>query len=155
MHKSLQVGRMYAQCLSLKKVPNQIIRPILIREIVQNNQKTGFFCCFSLLFWGHLGILKMNQKGYPNARKWARCMAQCQNFKNKPLTKSSGPFCYEEWSKTTRQQIIYAIFHHFGAVWALPNGPKKVLKGTQVGGMYSPMFKHEKKPLNKRLGPFF
>jgi hypothetical protein len=92
------------------------------------------------------GHPQMNQKGYPNARKWARCIAQCQNFKNKPLTKSLSPFSQEEWSKKTRQHIIYAVFLPFWGRSGTPNGPKKVLKGAQVSGMYSPMFKHKKKP---------
>jgi hypothetical protein len=32
----------WARFLSLKKAPNQLIRPILLGEIVRNNQKTGF-----------------------------------------------------------------------------------------------------------------
>jgi hypothetical protein len=33
----------WSVCLSLEMSPNQIIKPILLKEIVQNNQKTGFF----------------------------------------------------------------------------------------------------------------
>jgi hypothetical protein len=29
-----------------KKAPNQIIRPIFLREIVHNNKKTGFYAVF-------------------------------------------------------------------------------------------------------------
>jgi hypothetical protein len=36
---------------------------------------------------------------------------------------------------------------------APPNGPKKVDKGSQVGGMYVSMSKLENKPLTKSLGP--
>jgi hypothetical protein len=34
------------------------------------------------------------------------------------------------------------------------NGPKKVIKGPQVGGTYDPMSKLKNKPLTKLLGPF-
>jgi hypothetical protein len=33
-------------------------------------------------------------------------------------------------------------------------GPKKVLKGSQVGGTYGPMSKLKNKPLSELLGPF-
>jgi hypothetical protein len=36
---------------------------------------------------------------------------------------------------------FYAVFDHFGAIWAPPNGPKKVAKGPKVGKMYGTMFK--------------
>jgi hypothetical protein len=70
-----------------KKNPNQVIRPILIREMVQNNQKTGIFAVFFSILrtFRHP---KINQKQYPNKPKWARFMAQYQNFKNEPITKS-------------------------------------------------------------------
>jgi hypothetical protein len=50
---------------------------------------------------------------------------------------------------------FYAVFGHFGAIWAPPNGSKKVDKGLQVGKMYGSMCKNENKPLTKSLGPFF
>jgi hypothetical protein len=37
----------------------------------------------------------------------------------------------------------------FRGFWAPPNGPKKVLKGLKVGGMYFPMSKLENKPQTK------
>jgi len=77
-----------AQCQSLKIGPNQIIRPILLGEMVENNQK--FF-----------------------------------------------------------------VLMLFLAIWALSNGPKKVLRGLQVGGMYGPISELENRPLTKSLGPFF
>jgi hypothetical protein len=45
-----------------KLAPNQIIRSILLGEMVQNNQKTVFLCCF-WPFWGHFGTVKWTQKG--------------------------------------------------------------------------------------------
>jgi hypothetical protein len=45
---------------------------------------------------------------------------------NKPLTKLLGPFFQEKWSETTRKQVFMLDFFHFGAIWALPNGHKKV-----------------------------
>jgi hypothetical protein len=41
------------------------------------------------------------------------------------------------------------------AIWAPPNGPKKVHEGLQVGRMYHPMSGLEKRPLTKLLDPFF
>jgi hypothetical protein len=35
-----------AQYLNLKIGPNQIIRPVLLGEMVRNNQKTGFYAVF-------------------------------------------------------------------------------------------------------------
>jgi hypothetical protein len=49
---------------------------------------------------------------------------------------------------------FYAVFSHFGVIWATPNGPKKVLIGPQVGRTYGPMLKLKNKPLIKLLGPF-
>jgi hypothetical protein len=76
---------------TLKTAHNQIISPLLLEEIVQNNQKTGF--------------------------------------------------C--------------AVFFHFGAIWAPPEGAKKELKGLQVIGRYGPMSNQKNKPLTKLLVPFF
>jgi hypothetical protein len=44
---------------------------------------------------------------------------------------------------------FYAVFFHFGAIWAPPYGLKKVSKGPQVGGKYGPRSKLKKKPLTK------
>jgi hypothetical protein len=44
---------------------------------------------------------------------------------------------------------------HVGAIWAPPNGPKKVPKGLQVDRIYGTMRKLINKPLTKLLGPFF
>jgi hypothetical protein len=46
------------------------------------------------------------------------------------------------------------FFSHFGAIWAPPNAPKKVLEGQQVGGMYGTMSELKNKPLTTLLGPF-
>jgi hypothetical protein len=72
--------------------------------------------------------------------------------KNKLLAKSLGPFFQEKWYITTRKQVCYAVFHHFGAP---PNGPEKIDKGPQVGRMYGLMSELKNKPLTKYLGPFF
>jgi hypothetical protein len=58
------------------------------------------------------------------------------------------------FSKTTRKKFFYADFCHFGFIWAPQNGPKKIYKGLQVGGMYGPLYKLKDRPLNKSLGPF-
>jgi hypothetical protein len=36
------------------------------------------------------------------------------------------------------QKIVY--FMMFWDIWVPQNGPQKVLKGLQVGGIYGPMF---------------
>jgi hypothetical protein len=54
-------------------------------------------------------------------------------FKDKPLTKSSGPFFQVKWSKVIRKQGFMLFFGYFEAIWAPSNGPKKVPKGPQVG----------------------
>jgi hypothetical protein len=41
------------------------------------------------------------------------------------------------------------------AIWAPPNGPKKVLKGLQVEYVYNLMYKLKNKRITKSLGPFF
>jgi hypothetical protein len=53
----------------------------------------------------------------------------------------------EEKVVRTNQKIIFFLL--FWGIWAPPNGPKKVLKSPQVGGMYVPMLRLEKKPLTK------
>jgi hypothetical protein len=50
---------------------------------------------------------------------------------------------------------LYAVFSHFGATWAPPKGPEKVLEDSQVGGTYGPMSKLNDKPLTQLLGPSF
>ena len=57
--------------------------------------------------------------------------------------------------ETTTKQVLMLFFFHFGAIWAPPNGPKKVLKDLQVEGTYGPMSKLKNKPLTKLFGPFF
>jgi hypothetical protein len=51
------------------------------------------------------------------------------------------------------QKIVfsYAVL----AIWATPNGTKKVYKGPHVGRTYGPMLELENRALTKSLGPFF
>jgi hypothetical protein len=80
VHGGPQVGRIYEPMSGLeKRPPNQIVRPIFLGEMVQNNQKIVYFMLFL-------------------------------------------------------------------AIWAPPNGPKKVHKGPQVGGMYGTMSELENRP---------
>jgi hypothetical protein len=44
--------------LARKGAPSQNNRPIIVREMVQNNKKTVFLCCL-----GHLNTPKWTQKG--------------------------------------------------------------------------------------------
>jgi hypothetical protein len=62
-----------AQCLSLEISPDQIIKPILIGEMDQNDQNTGYL----FRFWPFWSTLKWTQKIFSKAHKWAGCMAQC------------------------------------------------------------------------------
>jgi hypothetical protein len=54
------------------------------------------------------------------------------------------------------QKIGFLLYlFPFGANWEPLNGPKKVHKDPQVGGMYVPMSWFENKPKTKSLGAFF
>jgi hypothetical protein len=54
------------------------------------------------------------------------------------------------------QKLFFMLFlYHVEAIWAPPNGPKKVSKDPHVGGMYGPMCKVKNKPLTKSLRPLF
>jgi hypothetical protein len=90
---------------------------------------------------------KNGPKEVPKGPQVGYMYSSMYTIKNKPLTKSLGPFFKEKWSKTSAKQVFYPVFYHFGAIWAPPNGPKKERKGPQVGGMYDPMSKHKNKPL--------
>jgi hypothetical protein len=48
--------------------------------------------------------------------------------------------------KQPEKKLLYAVFGHFGALWAPPNRPKKVHKHPQVGKVYGPMSKLKKAP---------
>jgi hypothetical protein len=65
--KGLQVSGMYDPMSKLKiKAPNQNIRPIILGEMVQNNQKTVYFLVFFLSFgaiWAPLNRPKKVDKG--------------------------------------------------------------------------------------------
>jgi hypothetical protein len=50
--------------------------------------------------------------------------------------------------------MLFFSSSHFGAIWALKNGPKKVLEGQLVGGTYGLITELKNKPLTKLLGPF-
>jgi hypothetical protein len=70
--------------------------------------------------------------------------------KTRPLTKSFSSFFKEKWSQKLKIRF-YAVYGHYGAIWA----PKKLFKGPQVHGMLGPMSELKNKPLIKSLGPFF
>jgi hypothetical protein len=56
---------------------------------------------------------------------------------------------------TPRASPFLLVLCCFWGIRAPPNGPKKVLKGPQAGGLFVTMSKLENKPLTKSLGPFF
>jgi hypothetical protein len=57
--------------------------------------------------------------------------------------------------QNNKKQVFMLFIPHVGAIWAPPNEPKKVPKGSQVGRTYGPMRKLKDKHLTKLLGPFF
>jgi hypothetical protein len=57
--------------------------------------------------------------------------------------------------QNNQKTVLYAVFCHFGAIWAPSNGPKKVCKGLQMIMICGAMSKNKIKPLTKSLGPFF
>jgi hypothetical protein len=66
--KGPQVGGTYGPMFKLKnKPPNQIIRPILLGEMVRDDQKTGFYAVFLIL--GPFGHPQMDPKRYSKVRK--------------------------------------------------------------------------------------
>ena len=73
-----------------KKAPNQIIRPIFLREIVHNNEKTGFYAVFFIL--GPFGHPQMNPKKVLKGPQVGRTYGPMSQLKNKPLSKLLGPF---------------------------------------------------------------
>jgi hypothetical protein len=58
-------------------------------------------------------------------------------IKNKLVTQSLDQLFKESGPK----QVSLAVFGHFEAIWTTLNGPQKVDKGPQVGGMYGLMSK--------------
>jgi hypothetical protein len=62
-----------------KWAPYQIIRPILVREIVRNNQKNLFPCCF-----GVFELPQMDPKRYTKACKLTECMSQHLSLRTSP-----------------------------------------------------------------------
>jgi hypothetical protein len=66
------------------------------------------------------------------------------------------PVLLGEMVRNNQKTGFYAVFFlHCMAIWAPPNRPKKVAKGSQVGGRYGPTSKLNNKHLTKLLGPFF
>jgi hypothetical protein len=70
-----------------KKAPYQIIRPILVGEIVQNKQKKVFFILFRGI-WVPPNVPKKVLEGMQVEGKHV----PMSKLEKKPLTKSSGPF---------------------------------------------------------------
>jgi hypothetical protein len=73
---------MYGPITKLKNNPlTKLYGPILLGEIVQNNQKTVCYASF-FPFGGHLGNL--DPKQFPKVLKWIRHMCQCLDLKISP-----------------------------------------------------------------------
>jgi hypothetical protein len=92
----------------------------------------------------------MDAKRYAKVRRWEGCISQCQSLKLGP-NQIIRPILLGEMVKNN-QKIGFMLFL---AILASPNGPKKILRGLQVGGMYGPMSGLEKRPLTKLLDKFF
>jgi hypothetical protein len=122
-----------SQCLSLKISPYQIIRSILVGEIVQNNQKIVFF----MLFWGIWAPPKGPKKVIKGPQV-DRMYVPMSKLENKPLVG-------EIVQNNKKIIFFYVVLGHLGT----PNEPKKVLKGPKADMMYAPMLKLENKPLTK------
>jgi hypothetical protein len=103
-----------AQCLSLKYAPKQITRPIHLEEMVQNNQKTGFYSFLKNIL-GPFGHPQIEPKRYLKACKWAGGMAQCLGLKI-----SSYPnYQAHSFRENGPKQQFFLLFFYFGAIWAL------------------------------------
>ena len=87
VHTDQQEGGMY---ILVPKTwiwaPNQINRPILIGEMVQNSHKMGVYAVL-----GHLGTPNWSQKVH-NGPQVGGMYVPMSKLKNKPLNKSIGPF---------------------------------------------------------------
>jgi hypothetical protein len=111
---------MYSSMYKLKNKPlTKSLDPFFWEKWSTTTAKEVFYPVL-LPFWGHLGTPKWTQKGPKKVLKGpqvGRMYVSMSKHKNKPLTKSLSPFLQEKWSKTTRKQVFYAVFGHFGAKW--------------------------------------
>jgi hypothetical protein len=112
---------------------------MLLGEMVQSNQKTVFYAVFAFL--GAIWAPPNRPKKVPKGLQVGEMYGPMSKLENKLLTKSSGPFFWDKWSKTTGKLFLFMLLLFFWANWAPPNQTKKVSKGLQVGGMYGPSLK--------------
>jgi hypothetical protein len=78
------------QCLSIKKTPNQFIRPIPLGEMVRKNSNQVCYAVF-----GHLGAIWTSPSEPQKIQKRPQVdgmYGPMSKLLNKPLTKSLGPF---------------------------------------------------------------
>jgi hypothetical protein len=106
-----------------------MIRPILLGEIVRNNQKTGFHAVFLFVaIWAP----PYGPKKVPKGPQVGETFGVMSKLKNKPLTKLLGLFFLEKWSETTRKQFfilfVSTILGPFGHPQMDPNRYPKVHK---------------------------
>jgi hypothetical protein len=85
------------------------MRLILLGKMVQNNQKIGFLATF-----GHFGAPQNGPKNILKVPQLGGISRLVSDLKNKPLTKSLGPFFWEKWSETTRKQLFQQFMVIFG-----------------------------------------
>jgi hypothetical protein len=110
--------------------------------------RTAFYWFYPVLW--HLGTRPQWTQKVHTDPQVGQMYLPVSEFKNGHLTKSVGLYIWEKWSKTAQKWVFILVW----GIWACPIGPKKVLEGPQVGGMYVPMSKLENRPLAKSLGPF-
>jgi hypothetical protein len=104
-----------------------------LKEKRSKKPETRFSISF-LAILGSFGHPQIDPKIYSKSQV-GEIYGAMSKLKNKLLTKWLGPLLKAKWSKTSRKQIFMLFFCHFGAIWAPPNGSKKVAKDPQVGNM--------------------
>jgi hypothetical protein len=82
------------------------MRLILLGKMVQNYQKRGFCATFGQ-YWGTPKWTEKDTQSPTSGRI-------VSDLKNKPLTKSLGPFFREKWSETTVKQLFQQFLVIFG-----------------------------------------
>jgi hypothetical protein len=88
-----------------KKAPNQIIKPILLGKIVQNNQKTSFRAVFSIL--GPFGHPHRDPKREPKGPQVGETFGLMSKLKDKPLTKLLGLFFFINGPNQSENRFLY------------------------------------------------
>ena len=123
----------YGPMSKLENMPlSKLLGPFRIRgleEMVQNNQKIGFYSFFFYIL-GPFGNPQIEPKRYPKACKWAGGMAQCLGLKISSYPNYQAHSFMENGPKQPENSFFLLIFH-FGAIWALQMDPKRYPKACK------------------------